>query len=160
MKPSTIILTAALGPAGINCTASGFLESCYQINFINLEGDLGRSIMLQAHCKTAGSPDHWTQLNLNGCLDWSADTCDFRAPSSGNFTAYCPSCSASTGADFDGTFSCRGPCDAGGEVSKTINLSKRMTLLAPSFPDGRGLELLTQTLADSYVGNVVGDLVC
>ncbi|KAG6354051.1 hypothetical protein INS49_005022 [Diaporthe citri] len=68
MKTSAIIVTAAVGPVGIMCIASGFLESCSQIGFTNLEGDPGRSIMLQAYCKVQGGNDHWTQLDLNTCF--------------------------------------------------------------------------------------------
>ncbi|KAI7778066.1 hypothetical protein LA080_002641 [Diaporthe eres] len=134
MKKSTIILTAALGPVGIMCIASGFLNSCSQIGLTNLEGDAGRSIMLQAYCKVQGAGDHWTELDLNTCFGWSADTCNFISPPAGHFTDSCTSCYTSTG-DFDGTFACRGPCNAGGEAFKMFNLN-------------------------DYVGNLIGDLVC
>lgn len=160
MKTSTILATAALGPVGIMCIASGFLNSCSQIGLTNLEGDAGRSIMLQAYCKVQGADDHWTELDLNTCFGWSADTCNFISPASGHFTDSCTSCYTSAGGDFDGTFACRGPCNAGGEAFKMFNLSECMILFVSSFPGRRGISILTQTLADDYVGNLIGDLVC
>lgn len=122
------MITAALGPTGIMCIASGFLKSCSRIGLTNLEGDPGRSIMLQAYCKQKDGDDHWTQLDLNTCFGWSADTCNFNSPPSGHFTDSCTNCSTSTGGggDFDGNFACRGPCNAGGEVFKMFNLGMCM----------------------------------
>lgn len=152
------IATAVLAPAGIMCTASGFMKSCSRIGLTNLEGDPGRSIMLQAYCKV-GDDDHWTQLDLKTCFGWSADTCNFIPPQSSDFTDSCTKCYTSTGG-FDGTFGCRGPCNAGGEVFKMFNLGTCMISFAPSFIGRRGPSLLTRTLADSYVGNLVGNLIC
>lgn len=126
MKASKIITIAAFGPASIKCIASGFLESCSQIGLTNLEGDPGRSIMLQAYCKVDGADDHWTQLDLNNCFGWSADSCNFISPPSGHFTDSCTSCHTPTdsGEDYNGNFACRGPCNAGDEVFKMFNLSE------------------------------------
>lgn len=126
MKASNIIIILAFGPAGIKCIASGFLKSCSQIGLTNLEGDPGRSIMLQAYCKVEGADDYWTQLDLNNCFGWSADSCNFISPPSGHFTDSCTSCDTPTGSgeDYDGTFACHCTCNAGDEVFKMFNLGK------------------------------------
>lgn len=141
MRLSTIVV-ATLGPAGISCTASGFLNSCSKISLTNLEGDPGRSIMLQAYCKANnGGGDHWTELDLNTCFGWSAYSCNFESPPAGHFTDSCAHCAvpADKGDDYDGTFACRGPCNESGQPSEAFrmfNLSK-CTVFLPTTPPNR-----------------------
>lgn len=147
MRFSTI-MTAAFGPAGVHCIVSGFLDSCSNVSVTNLEGDPGRSMMLQAYCKVLGADEHWTQLDLNTCFGWSADSCNFLSPPSGHFTDSCTTCfyGPSGGGDGpDGMFACRGPCNAEGEVLRMFGLSKSTVLLTPSSSNGRGFSLLTRT---------------
>ncbi|KAJ0119921.1 hypothetical protein J7T55_000771 [Diaporthe amygdali] len=80
----------------------------------------------------------WSQLDLNTCFGWSADSCRFTYPPSGHFTDSVSSCDNNyTGGDehFGNNFGCRGPCNGCGEVYNVFALN-------------------------SYVGNKGGKLVC
>ncbi|KAK2616054.1 hypothetical protein N8I77_002766 [Diaporthe amygdali] len=137
MKVSTTtIVTLAL--AGTSSATSGFLTSCSDFALTNLNGDTGRSMMLQANCKVDQNNKIWSHLDLNTCFGWSADSCGFTYPPSGHFTDSVSSCDNNyTGGDehFGNNFGCRGPCNGRGEVYNVFALN-------------------------SYVGNKGGKLVC
>lgn len=162
MKTSSITTVAALALAGTTFAASGFLKSCSELALTNLNGDKGRSMMLQANCKVNDKKKNWSQLDLNTCFGWSADSCGFTYPPSGHFTDSVSSCDNNySGGDehFGANFGCRGPCSGSGEVYNVFALGKFNALL-PFFFLAKALQPLICALTDAYVGNSGGKLVC
>ncbi|KAH8759796.1 hypothetical protein F5883DRAFT_524745 [Diaporthe sp. PMI_573] len=135
----TTILVAAL--ASIASAAGGFLGSCSEFAITNLNGDSGRSMMLQASCKVDNKHKNWSQLDLNSCFGWSLDSCGFTYPPSSGFTNSVGTCQNHyTGGEehFGSNFGCFGPCNGGGSVYNVFALGH----------------------TDMYIGNNNGYLVC
>lgn len=127
MKTFSITTVAALTLAGTAFAASGFLGSCTDLALTNLNGNKGRSMMLQANCKVNDNKKNWSQLDLNTCFGWSDDSCGFTYPPAGHFTDTVSSCDNHyTGGDehFGANFGCRGPCSGSGETYNVFALSK------------------------------------
>lgn len=128
----SIATLITLAMAGTTLAASGFLGSCSDLALTNLNGDKGRSMMLQAHCKDNKQEDSFSQLDLNTCFGWSADSCGFTYPPAGHFTDTVSSCDNNySGGDehFGANFGCRGPCSGSGETYNVFALSKSNFLL-------------------------------
>lgn len=164
MKASSITTVAALALAlaGTTFAASGFLKSCSEFALTNLNGEKGRHMMLQANCKVDDKNKNWSQLDLNTCFGWSADSCGFTYPPSGHFTDSVTKCdnNYSGGEEhFGANFGCRGPCSGSGETYNVFALSKSNILIRLFFLAAAPWPL-TQTLTDSYIGNSGGKLAC
>lgn len=154
---STITTMATLALAGTTLAASGFRGSCSEFALTNLEGDKGRKMMLQARCD-----GNWSQLDLNTCFGWSADSCGFTFPPAGHFTDTVSRCTNNfSGGDehFGTNFGCSGPCSGHGDAFNVFDLSK-FNLPPALFLLTAARQLLTFAWIDSYVGNSNGNLVC
>lgn len=163
MKSPSIATVAILALAGTTFAARGFLKSCSDFALTNLNGDKGRSMMLQANCKVNDKKKNWSQLDLNTCFGWSSDSCGFTYPPAGHFTDTVSTCDNHySGGDehFGANFGCRGPCTGSGETYNVFALGKSnvpviLLFLAPAY------QPLTYTpTTDAYIGNSNGNLVC
>lgn len=141
----TTIMTAALGPAGAHCITDNFLKSCTNVALTNLEGEPGRSIMLQAYCDPLGGAWPWTELDLNTCFGWNAEWCEFEGPAVGasHFTDRCANCSDHPSHGEDPPFLnlwCFCTCFGQRDIHMIFFLGRfSLTLfLAPSFSNARG----------------------
>lgn len=128
MKFSFMTLVAALTMASNSFAASGFLNTCSNISLTNLNGDKGRSMILQATCMNATKVNATTQLDLNTCFGWNPVYCSVIFPPSANFTDAVTSCSNNyylRDDSFGLTFGCCAPCDDNkAEVHFYLSLSK------------------------------------
>lgn len=161
MKASSIATVASIALGGTSFAARGFLKSCSDFALTNLNGDKGRSMMLQANCKVNEKKKNWSQLDLNTCFGWSSDSCGFTYPPAGHFTDTVSTCDNhySGGEEhFGANFGCRGPCTGSGETYNVFALVSP-TFLPFSF-SSLGYQPLTYTPTDAYIGNSNGKLVC
>lgn len=159
MKASIITTIIAAALFGLASAASGFLGSCSEFAITNLNGDSGRSMMLQASCKVDDKHKSWSQLDLNRCFGWSKDSCGFTYPPSADFTSTVSKCSNNfSGGDehFGANFGCYGPCSGGGNAYNVFALSKFGCLSCFASPHACFQSLIQFTQTSTSATTTVG----